>query len=263
MRTALPSILLLLILAASCKKDSASAGMGRLQYNDSIFYLRTTDYTVLPLGKRTGTYTAFPGNLDIDNSTGAVTITVKGKDGESQTGLRYKIRFTSVTETDSTYITLGGLQYFDQFYYLSHNDSIIAPFYNGSATATTPAGNYAVNADNKLAINPQNGQINIAETIRRGFFDNPLHGSWKQTTIKYTYADNGAVNAMDVILYYYNTLNDVPSNVSALMQAHQRLLAPTMAAPSIPGTTGAIDNNLSSDLSPSKPRPPCIIIIGH
>jgi hypothetical protein len=265
-------ILPILILVATtgfwaCKKHSVTdhQTIQKINYGDSVFYLKSTSYTVAPIDAKAGTYSAFPDNLKIDNNTGVITVTLKGTDGQSQTGLRYKIKYSnSSNQTDSTYITISGINYVDRFYDLSKNDSIIYPIYNADILKELPSGNYNLSNDNKLAINSTNGQINIKETIRRGFFDNQINASWKQTTIKYAINDNSSNlnNNLDVIIYYYNSINDVPSNVSALMQAHQKM---TVGIPgtSIAPTIGPVDNNLSSDLSASKPRPPCIVIVGH
>lgn len=261
-------ILIATVSLLACKKNSVtnnSSASNKLGYGDSVFYLQSTSYIVSPVNAKAGTYSAFPANLNINSTTGAITVALKGNDGQSQTGLRYKIKFTSTSnEVDSTYITISGITYIDRFYDLSKNDSIIYPIYNADMSKELPSGNYNISNDSKFAINAANGQINIKETIRRGFFDNQLNASWKQTTIKYSTNDNSnnVNNNIDVILYYYNSITDVPSNVSALMQAHQRMTV-GITGPSIASTTGAIDNNLSSDLSLSRPRPPCIVIVGH
>lgn len=256
-----------LVLVLACKRssvnDNPAPQNNKISYSDSVFYLKSASYVISPVNAKAGSYFAFPTNLNIDASTGAITVSLKGNDGQSQTGLRYKIKFTSASnEVDSTYITISGITYIDRFYNLSQNDSLIYPIYNADISKELPTANFS--GDNKLALNNTNGQINIKETIRRGFFDNQLHASWKQTTIKYNNNDNSnnIDNTIDVILYYYNTINDVPSNVSALMQAHQRM-AIGIGGSTISSTPGAIDNNISSDLSLSKPRPPCIVIVGQ
>jgi hypothetical protein len=254
-------------LLLSCSKHTPVPSAGKLTYGDSVFYIKNAAYTITPLNGGTGTYSAFPNNLQIDNNTGAVTITIKGKDGQSQTGLRYRIMYTSPSSNhvDSTFIILSGISYFDKFYYLNQNDSIITPVYNADRSKPVPAGNYDIAHDNRFAISPATGQININETIRRGYFNDLLpNTSWKQTTVRYAINDNsgGVENAIDVILYYYNQISDVPVNVSALMQAHQQMSLSANIA-SIPSTNAPVDNNLSSNLSLSRPRPPCVVIIGH
>jgi len=238
----------------------------KLTYGDSVFYLKNNDYTVSPLAKGAGTYTVFPDNLQFDKTTGAITVTQKGTDGESQTGMWYKIKFKSSdgTQADSTLVLISGLTYVDKFYSLSQNDSIIYPIYNGDPSKVVPQGNYDLTADAKFAINAVNGQINIKECLRRGFFNSGVMGTgWKVATVKYTINDNSqqAANKIDIVLYYYRTISEVPSNVSALMQAHQQMTLGLRSLPTIPSTNGAIETNLPSDLSLSKPRPPCVIIV--
>lgn len=251
-----------------CKCDApALSASTKLAYGDSVFYLRNTEYTIAPLGNRKGTYSAFPDNLQMDPATGHITVGVNGNDGNSQTGMWYKIKFRSDTgaETDSTMVLLSGLTYVDAFYNLKQNDSIIYPIYNADPTKAIPPGNYDLKGDDDFAINPANGQINIKECFRRGFFTKEANGEgWKTAKIRYAINDksNGATNSIDVVLYYYRTMDDVPSNVSALMQAHQRMTL-GFATARIPSTPGRIDNNLPSDLTLSKPRPPCVVIVGN
>jgi hypothetical protein len=256
------------ILFISCKKNNehSQPSIERLSYNAGVFYLKGSDYTVSSNITKPGTYTAFPDNLNIDNTTGTIKISVDGKDGESQTGLQYKIKFSSADGSivDSTLVTIAGINYTDNFYNLSQGDSIISPIYNANPSKILPSGNYGISADNKLAINASNGQINIPETIRRGFFDRQLNASWERETIKYVSNDLSgmAPNNTEIVLYYYNSLNEVPSNVSALMRAHQNLTL-GLNTVALPSTPGAIDNNIPSGLSLSRPRPPCIVIIAH
>ena len=240
----------------------------KLSYGDSIFYLQKNDYSINPLRVKSGTYTAFPDNLTIDQSTGRVTICLKGKDGESQTGSWYKIIHWSKkgVATDSTYLLISGLTYLDQFYRLNQNDSIIYPVYNGDPDNALPAGDYDLAGYQKFAIDPANGQINIRECLRRGFFNvNGTNTNWRIATVKYALHDksNLATNKIDIILYYYQQLADVPSNVSALMQAHQQMTVGFRTLPIIPSTFGAFDNHLPKILSLTKPRPPCVIIVGN
>lgn len=264
-----------LLLLTQCTKqqcgclppDQPVSGQ-KLIYGDSIFYLKNSDYILLPLNAKTGTYTAFPDNLKIDRSTGAITVTLKGEDGESQTGMWYRITFKSTLTNvvDTTYILISGITYLDKFYYLSQNDSILYPIYNGDPSKAIPAGNYSIDQDYKFAINPANGQINLKECMRRGFFGGgQQNSSWKIAKIKYAANDNSksVVNGIDVVIYYYHSLSDVPANVSAIMQSHQQMTVGLRALPFIPTTSGPFDNNLPSNLSYGKPRPPCVIIVGN
>ncbi|HEX8316660.1 MAG TPA: hypothetical protein VF609_16780 [Flavisolibacter sp.] len=266
------AVVLSLFLLSNCTRTKCDCAPplekgNKLSYGDSLLYLKNNDYAVAPVTNRTGTYSAYPDNLTIDRRTGAITVTAKGTDGESQTGMWYKISFRSdAGEADSTFILLSGITYLDRFYHLSQNDSIIYPIYNGDPSKPLPQGNYDLTTDNKFAVNAANGQININECKRRGFFGGAqANSSWKMATVKYAVNDKsgGAANKVDLVIYYYKTLSDVPRNVSLVMQAHQQMTLGMRNLPSIPSTTGADDNNLPSNLSLSKPRPPCVIIVGN
>lgn len=260
-------------LLHGCNRKSATQPLiiepplSRLSYGDSVFYLRSNDYVLQPASTPgAGSYSVFPNNLTIDKSTGAITVTQKGADGESQTGLWYKVRFKSADglTSDSTMVLISGLTYVDKFYSLAQGDSIIYPIYNGDVSKAVPQGNYDLTGDNKFAVNAVNGQINIKECLRRGFFSSGVMGTgWKRATVQYSINDNSRQtnNQIDLVIYYYRTMSDVPANVSALMQAHQRMTLGLRSLPDIPSTFGADETNLPSDLSLAKPRPPCVIIV--
>ena len=255
----------------SCKKDDSNndgtgGGANNKMYSDSIFYIKSASYVVNPLVQRTGTYTAFPDNLLIDPVTGAITVQVMGKAGESQTGLRYKIRFeeTGTGVADSTYIILAGINYLDRIYRLSQNDTIIRPVYNAALTTSLPSGTYGIQPDNRLSINSTNGEINIAACIRKGMFDLPVeNGEWEEVSINYRSQDgsNAVTNRIDIALYYYDRVQDIPSNVSQLMRKHQSMVLGVDHQP-IPVTSGPVDTDLPDNISLFKPRPPCVIIVG-
>jgi hypothetical protein len=243
------------------------SGSKLISYGDSIFYVRTQNYVISPTVTRQGKYKAFPNNLLIDSVTGKITVTVMGLGDESQTGLRYKITFqpSGSTQTDSTFIVLAGINYLDRIYRLSQNDTIIRPVYNADLAKQLPSGTYGIQPDKRLEINAENGEINIMECIRRGMFDLPTkNGEWEEFTVSYKSNDgsNSVTNRIDIALYYYKTVQDIPSNVSSLMRAHQvQVLG--ISQPAIPITTGPIDNDLPDNVSYSKPRPPCVIIVGN
>src|SRR5205085_5807260 len=115
-------------------------------------------------------------------------------------------------------------------------------------------------------IDSKTGQIDIQKTLDMGFFDkDPSQtNSYKRVTIKYTIDDRSSrvSNEIDILMYYYHTMNDVPKNVGEVMQAHQRMTLGYQNLPTIATTSNIIDNSLSNDLL-SKPRPPCVIIVGN
>ena len=263
-------ITVITLCVLSCRKNSSSGNSNTakgLSYGDSVFYIGSQEYTINPTASRNGTYTAYPDNLVIDQATGRITVRIMGHGAESQTGLRYKIRFQPSDNgpADSTYIVLAGINYLDRIYRLSQNDTIISPVYNGDLAKAIPSGTYGIQADNRLSINSSNGQINIMECIRKGMFDLPVeNGEWEEVSITYKSNDksNSATNRMDIALYYYRTVQDIPSNISQLMRAHQSMVLGVNHQP-IPVTTGPIDNDLPDNVSLFKPRPPCVIIVGN
>jgi hypothetical protein len=260
----------LMLVVVSCKKKPTAEDNPpnqKLSYGDSVFYIGAQEYTIAPTQARSGTYSAFPDNLVIDPATGRITVRIMGHGAESQTGLRYKIKFQpSVSGTpDSTYIILAGINYLDRIYRLSQNDTIIRPIYNGDLSKPLPSGTYGIQPDNRLGINPANGEINIMECIRKGMFDLPLeNGEWEEVSVNYRSNDksNSVTNRIDIALYYYRTIQEIPSNISQLMRAHQSMVLGVNHQP-IPITTGPIDTDLPDNISLFKPRPPCVIIVGN
>jgi hypothetical protein len=269
-RFSFPFFFLACLVFMACQKSGTNTNNNAnqpLSYGDSVFYLKAQNYDISPVRQRTGVYTAFPDNLLIDPATGKITVAIMGKAGESQTGLRYKIRFqeAGTDKVDSTYIVIAGINYLDRIYDLSQDDTIISPVYNADLSAGTPSGTYGIQADRRLGINGTNGQINIRECIRRGMFDLPMeNGEWEEVTITYRSNDksNSVTNSIDVALYYYRSTEDIPSNVSQLMRAHQSMVL-GVDHRAIPSTRGPIDNDLPDNVSLSKPRPPCVVIVGN
>jgi hypothetical protein len=265
-------LLLPFLLSVSCKKNNAGTGNDnpatetkvKLGYGDSVFYLKNqpADYIITPLNQSSGTYSAYPEGLEMNSATGAINIS------QSETGLRYKIKFTSANgpaNNDSTYIIVSGLNYLDKFYYFSQNDTILSPVYNADPSKAVPAGTYGLSGNSKLAINNATGQINLKKTIQNGLFsDDPQNDEWRKIKLDYKSADNSAnaKNRIEMVLYVYNTINDVPSNVSLLMRAHQPMVFGINQS-MIPITTAAPDLSVNNEVSISKPRPPCIVVILH
>jgi hypothetical protein len=258
--------LFLALLASACNKDNSPgpAPDGKLSYGNTVFYLKTEDYSVLPVSTGSGTYSAFPDNLNIDPLTGAITISVKDKEGKNtQTGLKYRVYYTSTAgKKDSTLITIAGVNYQDKIYYLSRNDTIANAIYNGTEGNNFPGGNFT-RSNGKLDIDPNTGSINLAKSIRNGLFnDDPQNSDWRVVNVEYTTNDasGSKKNSLDVVVYFYTALENIPSNVSTAMRAHQDLLIGINPV-NIPVTNAPVDNDIKNIVSASKPRPPCIIII--
>lgn len=261
------TISLATLAIVACKKAASDSpdtqSTNRLSYGDSIFYVKATPYVVPPVVSRTGTYSAFPDNLNMDPATGKITVSVKDKNGETtQTGLRYRIIFTpEAGKADTTYIVLEGINYQDRIYHLAQEETIVDPIYNATPTLGVSGKNFRA-SDNDVEIDLVTGQIDLKRTIENGLFnDNPENDDWEEVTIEYQNKD-GSSNSLDVVIYYYTSIDKIPSNISGAMRAHQNLLL-GIAPAVIPETYAPVDESIKNIVSAFKPRPPCIILIGN
>lgn len=263
------TLMICLTLLWSCTKDGGSGtpAEGKLSYGDNVFYIKSTDYVISPKNTGTGSYTAFPDNLNIDPATGAITISVKDKDGKAtQTGLKYRINYTSPAgKKDSVFITLGGINFQDKIYELSKNETTASPIYNANPGQPFPGGNFS-QSNGKLSIDPATGTIDLKKSIQNGLFnDDPQNSNWRVVNIRYSLNDASSAsdkNNLDVVVYYYTAVQNIPSNVSTAMREHQSLLL-GIDPVNIPVTSAPVDNDIKNIVSAAKPRPPCIIILGQ
>lgn len=224
----------------------------KLSYGDSILYMRAgSNNIILPVTASPGTYTGFPDGIEIDDQTGAINI------GESETGLRYRITHTAPNGTvTETKVVLAGITFKDHFYYLSSNDSIAHPVYNADASRILPLSGSTFDEGNVAngggcSVKTDNGKINLKETIRNGVFGFPPRNDAQQTfEIKYRVNDNSgkSLNKLKVLLYWYNTINDVPQYVWDILNDR---------------TSQGVFLRGSTIERIAKPRPPCVIIIDH
>jgi hypothetical protein len=242
------------IMAISCNKSSNQpTAPYALSYGDSIIYLKAqaTDYIVYPTEHRAGTYSGFPEGIEIDDITGAINVS------KSETGLRYRVTHTAPDGTQTkTMVVLSGITFPDKFYYLSQNDSVAFPVYNANASRTLPVNGSTFDEGNGAnsggcSVQTINGQINLAQSVRNGIFGNtPQNDVRKEFDIAYRLNDGSgkSLNKIRVRLYYYNTMADVAPDLLETLQdrADQGVFLRT-------GGTARI----------ARPRPPCVIIIGH
>ncbi len=221
------------------------------------------DQTIYPDQRRNGQYTAWPEGVEIDDNTGAINIS------RSETGLKYKIRYTALNgDTSSTIVLLSGITFPDKFYNLSQNDSVAKPVYNANPSNTLPVTGSNFDEGNLAnisgcSVKTTNGQINLSETVRNGLFGTiPQNDVRKDIDIKYRLNDGSgkALNQLKVRLYYYRTMADVPADLWEILNDRQsqgvflRTMSPEFIGSTLRGTgTTAI----------AKPRPPCVIIIGQ
>lgn len=254
------------LFIASCKKENDGPATG-LSYNNgrNIIYLKnqSSDYIIYPDQSRIGDYEAWPEGIEIDDYTGAINVS------DSETGLKYKIKFTAPNgDTSSTIVLLSGITFPDKFYHMSLNDSIALPVYNANASNPVPLAGSNFDEGNLAnsggcSVETFTGEINLAQSIRNGIFGAiPQNDERKDFEIKYRLNDESdkALNKIQVRLYYYNTLADVPADVWQILDDRQNqgvfLRANT-------NTNTPSSFRSSSTTALAKPRPPCVIIIGQ
>jgi hypothetical protein len=261
----------------ACTKNSGSAAIEpppinnavyKFSYGDSIIYLKNSaaNYKISPVVAKKGHYTSLPEGLNLDQTTGDIIIE-RDKDGmiKNETGLRYRITFEGDKGlVQNTFITLSGINYADRYYRLSQGDSIAYPIYNNVQQTDMPCTGSGCTFDegngagiSGLAVKAANGQINLAQTVRNGLFGIKPENTKdpKEVVIKYRLNDESgkAANGIRVLLYYYNSVNDVPDYLGQLITERQQLFMML--------STNST-NQKASGFS-AKPRPPCIIIVGQ
>lgn len=247
----------------SCSKNPTQVDPGAgpyvLSYGDSILYMKVSagDYIVSPVQHRTGTYEGFPEGIEIDANTGAINVTA------SETGLRYRITHTAPDgKKTETRVVLSGITFLDKFYHLSTGDSLALPVYNSSITRILPLagssfdeGNVCNNAG--CAVKTTDGTINLAQTVRNGVFGiTPRNDRREVFEIKYRINDASGKteNKLKVLLYWYNTMADVPADVWQTLNERQ--------ADGV-FLRGSFTGSVEGISAAAKPRPPCVIIIAN
>lgn len=266
MRQLLPTAVLSLAMTAtiiSCTKnsgpDDTDTGPYVLSYGDSILYMKPSagDYIVSPLKQRAGTYTGFPEGIDIDETTGAINVT------KSETGLRYRITHTAPDGTKTeTKVVLSGITFLDKFYNLSTGDSVAFPVYNSSVSRPLPLAGSSFDEGNicngaGCAVKTTDGTINLAQTVRNGVFG-VIPRNDRRETFEIRYKINDASgkteNKLKVLLYWYDTMADVPADLWDVLNSRTAdgVFLRGNGASSVEGISAA-----------AKPRPPCVIVIGQ
>lgn len=254
----------------SCTKDDNTGGSDgnyKLTYGDSIFYINpSVDYTITPVGAPMGgSYTGFPEGIDIDNLTGAIRV------NKSETGLRYRITYTAVNgDTSNAIILIGGINYYDQIYDLSKDDTTAKPLYNASLNRNVPANSIFDEGNGckleGVEVDASNGRINLAACVRNGVFGTtPTNGVRKEVELRYRINDgsNKNLNSLKVKLYYYNTSADIDADLIQLLKDREGTVFGTGPTPPpvFQMTTEVL--GLSNVRGVAKPRPPCIFLVGR
>lgn len=256
--------------ASSCNKsdNTPEPQPYALSYGTSVLYIKSQEYYASPTQSSPGTYSAFPNDgIDLNPTTGAIR--VKGDDNNIYTGLKYRITHTAPNgDTSSTIVMISGITFFDKFYILSQGDSIAPPIYNGSAANILPLAGSSFDNTNLAnasgcAVKTTNGQINLAQTLRNGFFGaDPQNDAKGVIKIDYKLNDasENAQNKIDVKLYYYKTMADVaPDLLQTLNDRQSQGVFLGMNSSLQPGFISTARTGGVTAIA--KPRPPCIILI--
>jgi hypothetical protein len=258
-------IVIMVVGLISCTKSSSIDDPNaayNLNYGDSIIYMRPTtgDYIIYPKIHRDGVFSGFPDGIEIDEFTGAINVS------KSETGLRYRITHISTKgDTTRTMVVLSGITFTDHFYKLATGDSIANPVYNANPARVLPVSGSVFDEGNLAnsggcAVRTENGKINLAESIRKGVFGaNPQNDDKKEIEIKYRLNDGSgkSLNKLKVLLYWYNTMADVPQYVWDILndRSSQGVFL-----------RNSVSNNSEIAMrteQTAKPRPPCVIIIAN
>jgi hypothetical protein len=172
-----------------------------------------------------GFFTAQPGGLAINYETGVIDI------NQSHSGIRYRVTFTPCTNDKPSHfdLVISGVDYVDNVYYLDDKPEnlILRPFLDGdvgkdrdlpSTLYDLPDGKQLTARYFKLAIHPENGEIDLRKTIKNcalgigkfGLKLRPANGACKEFSINYRVEGETALNNTAIRLHYYNSAADVP-----------------------------------------------------
>ena len=100
----------------------------------------------------------------------------------------------------------------------------------------------------------ENGQINLASSIRQGLFGKPAKfGAAAEVETRYRLNDgsNKAQNGLKVKFYLYRRKSDVPQDLLQLLGDRQGMFLRTA------------DISKTAKEALAKPRPPCIIVLAE
>ena len=281
------------IVFACQKKDTASRGevsstslnnvtlSNTLSYGDSLFYTSVTgaEKIVFPVSKpsETGYFASSLPGLHLDSATGRINIS------RSESGLRYIVYYLSTQNQliASATVTISGIDYQDRIYDISSNESgnqVAVPIYNMTPGLGLPCTNLSgqvcifdetdFNNDgiedipganrNKLAVDVNNGSINLKESFMAGVFGPFLfNGKRKDVTIYYRLDDgsNMALNKITIRLVYFRSRAFIPESMSLEINSRNERYQQITSASTAFGT-------LLYYTTTTKPkRPPLIVIV--
>lgn len=260
--------------------------LNTFSYGDNILYLQRSQRrnSVSPVNRPAvdGYFRAIPEGLSIDRSTGVIDLS------KSLTGLAFKVFYVSNGGklVDSTRVVISGIDYEDGIYKIGEKN-LARPVYNANLAASIASEDVmfdetdtdedglpdvaGINARG-LRVDKKTGAIDLAASVSAGIFGSgsPVSGSTRDFSFFYRIKDasNRSLNKIDVKVFYYKTIQEVPASLIELLKKRQALDARINKMPT-PGFTSET-NLLNSTTDPlsdldaygAPRRPPLIIIIG-
>ena len=140
------------------------------------------------------------------------------------------------------------------------------PVYNAEVSRVLPLNGSSFDEGNGAnsggcSVKTINGQINLAQTVRNGVFGStPTNDVRRDFDVSYRINDASgkSLNKLRVRLYYYDTMADVAADLMQTLQDRESA-GVFLAANNSNNPAGVASRGAAL----AKPRPPCIIIIGH
>jgi hypothetical protein len=249
-------------------------------YSDTIFYINSSiENKIRPVQNLNGQFSVFPEGLQINPVSGEIDI------NKSETGLKYKITFSPALSPESECefdLIIAGVNYIDKVYILDQNDFLANPVFNANPVALSPCDDDddddeeedddddssckfdEVGPDDKklsdlgIEVNSSTGVIDLKKTLEnKAFGEDPQNGSELDVRMYYSLQDNslGALNGIDLKIFYYRTLQDVPQSLLDEIEEKKSGILNFTDPFSLGNARIAADN------PKTKPRPPYLVIV--
>lgn len=265
-------------------KTLKNSAINSLSYGDNILFLqrnpKKNSVTPLNVPAVAGYFRAIPNGLSLDRATGAIDLS------NSLTGLAFKVFYVSNAGKllDSTRVIVSGIDYEDGIYEIGKKN-VANPIYNANKAVSVAAEDVVFDETDidedgipdiaglntrGLKIDKKSGVIDLAASLRSGLFGSgsPVNGTVRDMSVFYRIKDgsNKSLNKLDIKVYYYKTMADVPEALLELIKKRQandvrvnRMPTPGFTSDALSTTTDPLGE---LDAFAADRRPPLIIIIG-
>jgi hypothetical protein len=262
-------------------------------YSDSLYFINIDpQQIILPVNQLSGTFTSFPEGLDLDSITGAIDI----NKSETGLKYRIDFQPSNNAPSCSYFLSIAGINYLDEIFVLDQGQRFAQAIYNGNPAGIIPCSDDEEEEEeedddeeeedeedddddddesckfdidgpdgNKLAdfgvsIDHINGEIDMLETLEEETFgENPISGDQRDFTLYYRISDESlsALNKIDLRIYYFETMADVPQELITEIQEKRDLILSS-------GHSGYnLRTTQDSDVLKRKPRPPYLVIVAR